>query len=122
MGYRSTSAAAYWVNLCENLGLVKRVPRLAGAVALMASERALAGLPTKQEAPATDYPGGSPSQEEFDRRAFSASERVVQVIPCRRSPPAGAFIVNMVGQPVRDAGFIVGGRFQERREVFGAFL
>ena len=45
VGYHSTSAVAYRLDLCEDLGLVERVPRLARAVTLTEAGRALAGLP-----------------------------------------------------------------------------
>jgi len=45
VGYHSTSAMAYRLDLCERLGLIQRVPRLARSVTLTAAGRALAGLP-----------------------------------------------------------------------------
>lgn len=45
VGYHSTSAMAYRLDLCERLGLIQRVPRLARSVTLTAAGRTLAGLP-----------------------------------------------------------------------------
>lgn len=44
VGYHSTAAMAYRLDVCEKLGLIRRVPRLARSVTLTPSGRALAGL------------------------------------------------------------------------------
>ena len=49
IGYRSTSAVAYRLDMCEQLGLIERAPRLARSVTLTATGRALAGLPSELE-------------------------------------------------------------------------
>lgn len=49
VGYHSTSATAYRLDVCERLGLIHRVPRLARSVTLTAAGRALAGLPSERE-------------------------------------------------------------------------
>ena len=52
IGFSSTSVVTYWLDECENLGLVVREPHLARAVTLTAAGRALAGLPSEREWPA----------------------------------------------------------------------
>lgn len=59
-GFRSTSVVAYRLDVCESLGLIERVPRLARAVTLTAAGRALAGLPPEGETPAAGDPGRGP--------------------------------------------------------------
>lgn len=52
VGYHSTSAMAYRLDVCERLGLIQRAPRLARSVTLTPAGRALAGLPSEGEASA----------------------------------------------------------------------
>ena len=49
VGYHSTAAMAYRLDVCERLGLIRRVPRLARSVTLTPAGRALAGLPSERE-------------------------------------------------------------------------
>lgn len=49
VGYHSTAAMAYRLDVCERLGLIRRVPRLARSVTLTSAGRALAGLPSERE-------------------------------------------------------------------------
>ncbi len=51
-GYHSTSAVAYRLDVCERLGLIRRVPRLSRSLTLTEAGRALAGLPPGEEGPA----------------------------------------------------------------------
>ncbi len=49
VGYHSTSAMAYRLDICERLGLIRRVPRLARSLTLTPAGRALAGLPSEPD-------------------------------------------------------------------------
>lgn len=58
IGLKSTSSVVYQLDVCESLGLIERIPRLARAVTLTAAGRALAGLPPEGDARSASYPGG----------------------------------------------------------------
>ena len=48
-GFSSTSVAAYWLDACEDAGLIVRERRRARAITLTAAGRALAGVPSERE-------------------------------------------------------------------------
>ena len=47
--FSSTSVAAYWLDVCEDAGLIVRERRRARAITLTAAGRALAGVPSERE-------------------------------------------------------------------------
>ncbi len=48
-GFSSTSVVTYWLDACESVGLIVRVPGLSRAITLTAAGRALGGLPAERE-------------------------------------------------------------------------